>query len=208
MPTGTDLPGSLEEARALTLHDNAELRAAHHREVAARRAIAKVEADLLPQASLNASYGRTYSSPPLLTDNGDAQLTVQVVLPISIGGEGLARSRQARITLRQRRQESIAKRAEVTAGIGSAWAALTAARQGKEFGHAASTSSEQALRGVRAQRLAGDKTLLDVLNAEQELVETKLQELRSRSDLVVSTYAILATIGKLSAVAAGSPASP
>jgi len=189
------VPHSLPDAKVMALRGNPEILATRHRERAARSTIGKVDADFLPQANLSASYGRTYSNPPLVTDTGDAQVTVQVTLPISIGGESLARSRQARLILRQRSREVTAKRAEVVAQLAAAWAALSAAHQQTELSHTASAASERALQGVRRQREAGDKTALDVLNSEQDLIETKLREIKSRTDLLVSAYSVLAGAG-------------
>jgi outer membrane protein len=189
------LPQSLQAAQAQATQHNPEIFAALHREQAAKRAFEKVKADLLPQVTLDASYGRTYSNPVAVTDAGDAQLTVHVTLPISLGGETIAKLRQANFVLRQRRQETVAKRSDVTAQLASTWSTLAGLRKQAEFSRAAAAATKRALRGIRVQRKAGDKTALDVLNAEQDLVQAQLQAIQTRDDLVVSAYALLTAMG-------------
>jgi outer membrane protein len=193
------LPNTLAAAQALVWRGNPEIRTALSRERAASRAVDKMKADFLPQVSLEASYGRTYSNPPAVTDGGDAQLTVEVSLPISIGGETLARLRQAEFTWQQRRQEVAAKRREIAAQLASNWSALAALRRQAELSRMAAISSARALHGIHEQREAGEATALDVIKAEQTLLEAKLREIRSRNDLIVSAYTLLARIGTLPA---------
>ena len=196
-PTAPDatLPASLEQGLSVALQANPSVLAALCRERSARSTVGKAEADFLPQVGLRAAYSRTYSQPAVITDGGDAQLTVQVTLPISVGGETLARVRQARAVLRQRLQETAARKAEIRALLRSSWAKLVAARQRVKLNRTAVEASEQALAGIRAQRKVGERTTLDVLNAQRDLIEIRQQQLQSRGDLLVAAYEILADTG-------------
>ena len=193
------LPSSLPQAQSVVVQSHPEFTAALHRVNAARRAVEKVKADFLPQVSLDATYARTYSNPAQITDTGNGEVSVQVALPVSLGGETIAKLRQANFVLRQRLDEAAAKRRELVAQVASIWSGLAGLRKQVELNHRSAVSSEQALRGLRVQRKAGEKTELDVLNAEADLVQAKLSEIRSRSDLVVAAYALLAGTGKLGA---------
>jgi len=192
------LPADLDLAKSDAIRNHPELGAARRRAKAATFAIDRVTADFLPQVSLNASYGRTYSNPPAVTDNGDAQLTAQVSLPISLGGEAIAKLRQAKFVLRQRKQDVAAKQREIAAQLSAAWSALANLRKQTAFSRAAVTSTGRALQGIRQQREMGEATALDVINAEQALADARLQEIRSSGDLVVAAYEVLAATGGLS----------
>jgi outer membrane protein len=191
------LPRSLEEARLEVLRINPEIKVALHRERAARQAIAKASADFYPQAYLDAGYDRTSGTPQTVDNGDDAQITLRVALPITLGGETMARSRQARFLWQQRLQETIAKRLEMRSLIDLLWANLLAIRQQIGYNHAGAQSSQRALKGVREQRKVGDKTALDELDTERDYVESRLRELRSRFGLVEAAYSVLATIGNV-----------
>jgi len=197
-PPDAALPNALAQVMSIVLQSNPALIATRYRELAAKHDIDRVRADLFPQVSLDASYGRTYSNPAETTDSGDAQLTVQVSLPISLGGETIARLRQANFTWRQRKQDSAAKRAEIVAQARSHWSATLGLREQARLSQIAAAASERAWRGIRKQRQAGEKTALDLINAEEEMVEAKLKAVRSKNDLVVAAYSLLADLGSLS----------
>ena len=191
----TGLPFSLDRALELAAHDNPAISAARHRELAARRTIAKIEADYLPRIDLRVSYNRSFDNPATVSDPNAAEVLVQASLPISVGGETLARARQARATLRQRQQETRARIAEVRAQVRSAWARLAAARERAKLGAAGVSSGETVLAGVRIQRKAGDKTTLDVINAQRDLVMMKQQQIETRSELIIAAYEVLTWSG-------------
>ena len=198
------LPGSLSQAQAATVHSHPEIAAAFHRVNAARADVERVKADLLPKVSLDATFARTYSNPAQVTDAGDGQVSVEVTLPISLGGETIAKLRQANFVLRQRQDEAASKRRELSAQVASDWSGLAGLRKQVDLYHRAAVASERALRGLRIQRKSGEKTALDVLNAEADLVQAKLSENRSRTDLIVSAYELLAGTGRLAAEAGAS----
>jgi outer membrane protein len=80
----------------------------------------------------------------------------------------------------------------------SAWAQLTAARAQLESDQAAVTAARTALTGVREEQKVGQRTILDVLNAEQEFLTAQVQLETTRRNLVVTSYLVLQSVGRLS----------
>ena len=94
-------------------------------------------------------------------------------------------------------QEIEQARAEVLAQVVTAWSQLIAARAQLESDQASVAANRIALAGVREEERVGQRTLLDVLNAEQELVNSEVNFVTTKRNLVVASYNVLATIGRL-----------
>jgi outer membrane protein len=110
-----------------------------------------------------------------------------------------ARVRQAKHTHVSRLQEVEQARTENQALVVSAWSQLIAARAQLESDQVQVTASRTALTGVREEERVGQRTLLDVLNAEQELLNAEVQLATTRRNLVVASYGVLSTVGRLTA---------
>jgi outer membrane protein len=81
----------------------------------------------------------------------------------------------------------------------SAWAQLEAARAQLESDKVAVQSNKVALQGVREEEKVGQRTLLDVLNAELEYLNSQVNLETDRRNLVVAAYSVLSAMGRLDA---------
>jgi outer membrane protein len=97
----------------------------------------------------------------------------------------------------QRLQEIEQARTEVQAQVVTAWAQLQAAQAAVESDRSAVDANRIALAGVREEERVGQRTLLDVLNAEQELLNSEVNLVTDQRNVVVSSYTLLSTIGRL-----------
>ncbi len=135
-----------------------------------------------------------------IIDEAEAtSVTGRVTVPFYEGGEVRARVRQAKQIHVSRLQEIEQARTENQAIVVSAWSQLIAARAQLESDQVQVTASRTALTGVREEERVGQRTLLDVLNAEQELLNAEVQLATTRRNLVVASYGVLATVGRLTA---------
>ena len=107
--------------------------------------------------------------------------------------------RQAKHTHIQRLQEIEQARTEVQAQVVTAWSQLQAAQAAVESDQASVDANRIALAGVREEERVGQRTLLDVLNAEQELLNSEVTLATDRRNLVVASYTVLSTVGRLNA---------
>jgi outer membrane protein len=81
----------------------------------------------------------------------------------------------------------------------AAWSRLVAAKAAVESDQTAVNANRIALAGVREEERVGQRTLLDVLNAEQELLNSQVNLVSDQHDVVVASYTVLSTIGRLNA---------
>jgi outer membrane protein len=127
-----------------------------------------------------------------------ASLAAQLTVPIYQGGAEYSAIRQSKETLGQRRLDLDAARDQVQATVVQSWGQLEAAKAQINATTAQVTAAEVALNGVREEARVGQRTTLDVLNAQQALVNARVALVTAQRDRVVASYAVLAAIGSLS----------
>jgi outer membrane protein len=120
-------------------------------------------------------------------------------VPIYEGGQVYSRTRQAKETAGQRRIDVDTQRDTVRAAVVSAWGGLEAAKAQIIAAQAQVQAAETALSGVREEAKVGQRTTLDVLNAQQELVSARSTLVTAQRDRVVASYSVLSAVGRLSA---------
>jgi outer membrane protein len=199
-PQATRLvPGALGTSIEISARESPNVVAALYLEQAARHAVDRIRGELLPEVNLEASYGRRFD-PSTSTESTEATtVTGRLTVPFYTGGEVEARVRQAKHTHVSRLQEIEQARTEVQAQVVAAWSQLVAAKAQLESDQASVDANRIALAGVREEERVGQRTLLDVLNAEQELLNSEVNLVTTKRNLVVASYALLATIGRLNA---------
>ncbi len=147
-------------------------------------------------ASANQQYGSTGAVSLLQTFN--ASVGAQLNVPVYQGGAEYAVIRQAKETLSQRRTDLDTARDQAQQTVGQAWGQLQAAKAQIDSAQYAVKGAESALNGVREEALLGQRTTLDVLNAQQELVNARISLVSVQRDRVVASYTLLAAVGRLS----------
>lgn len=193
------LPASYEEAIRIAGEESPNVVGALYREEAARHSVDLVRGELMPEVNLEASYGRQYDGSAYLQEQETGTLTGRITMPFYEGGEVHARVRQAKHTHVSRLQEIEQARTEANAQVATAWSRLMAARAQLQSDKVQVEANRVALEGVREEEKVGQRTLLDVLNAEQELLDAQVTLAMTKHDLVVANYAVLTAIGRLTA---------
>ena len=138
---------------------------------------------------------------PAAVDQLTGTVLGRVTVPIYQGGAEYSIIRQSKETLGQRRIELDVQRDLVRATVVQAWGQLEATKAQIIAAQAQVTATEVALNGVREEARVGQRTTLDVLNAQQELVNARVALVTAQRDRVVASYTLLAAVGRL--VAAG-----
>ncbi len=158
------------------------------------------EAALYPVLSLNGSFQKSYGSATQLSslESLSGSVIGQVSVPIYQGGAEYASIRQAKETLGQRRLDLDTARLSVQQNVTQSWGQLEAAKAQVDANVANVTSNEIALDGVREEARVGQRTTLDVLNAQQALVQARTALVQAQHDRIVASYAVLAAVGSLS----------
>jgi outer membrane protein len=120
-----------------------------------------------------------------------------LTVPIYTSGEVQARVRQAKHTHVSRIQEIEQNRADVQSQVVTAWSQLLAARAQLQSDRAQVAALSTALAGVREEEKVGQRTLLDILNAEQELLNAQVSLANTQRNIVVTSYSVMSTVGRL-----------
>ncbi len=191
------LPKSLEEAISISARENPAVAGSLYREQAARHNVDKVWGELLPEVRLEAQYSQRYDASRFTDENETTTVQGRVIVPIYPAGEVQARVRQSKHTHVSRLQEIEQARTETQAIVVSTWSQLIAGRGQLESDQVQVNATRTALAGVREEERVGQRTLLDVLNAEQEALNAEVQFVTTRRNVVVSAYNVISAIGRL-----------
>jgi outer membrane protein len=158
------------------------------------------EGALSPVLSAVGTVQKNFGSTQTLAvlEQTQASLAAQLTVPIYQGGSEYAAIRQAKETLGQRRLDLDTARDQVQATVTQAWGQLEAAKAQIDATQSQVTAAEVALNGVREEARVGQRTTLDVLNAQQDLVNARVALVTAQRDRVVASYTVLAATGALS----------
>ncbi|MFC7052804.1 TolC family outer membrane protein [Hansschlegelia quercus] len=193
------LPKSLNEAINLSQAQHPAILAAFHGVDAANLQIRVFEADLYPQVGLEAAFQRRYDSSSQITRTTDASVVGRLTFPIYQGGLVSSRVRQAKETAGQRRLEADISRDQVRQAAVSAWGQLQSATSQIQSAQAQIKANQTALNGVREEAKVGQRTTLDVLNAQQAVLNARITLIQAQRDRVVAAYALMSAVGWLTA---------
>jgi len=197
------LPNSLEEAKNIGGQENPAVVSALYLEQASRFGVDRIRGELLPSVQLEASYSDRFDSSPTIDESESAVVTGRLRVPIYEGGEVYARVRQQKHIHVSRLQEIEQARSEAEALVVAAWSQVQAAQAQVQSDQSQVSANTTALTGVREEERVGQRTLLDVLNAEVELLNSQVQLVSTRRNVVVSSYTLLSAVGRLDAINLG-----
>jgi outer membrane protein len=191
------LPKTLAEAVAVAQRESPLVIGALYREQAARHGVARERSELLPRLDLQGGYQRSYNGSEDTDRSDTAELFGRLQVPLYQGGGQRARVRQAKHVHVGRLQEVETARRRALADLRAAWAGLMTSRKKTAIDRQRISFAVSALKGVREEERVGQRTLLDVLNAEEELFQARSSLEQNFRDTVVSHYEVLRALGRL-----------
>ena len=197
-PVDRFLPKSLPTAVELSLIENPNVTAAMFGVDVNFLQVKIAEGALLPSVSLVASAQEAYEQTLITPKQFTASAVAQVSVPIYQGGGEYSLIRQSKENVAQQRLNLDQVRDQTRANTVTAWGQLEAGKATVSSAQAQVTASEIALNGVREEAKAGQRTTLDVLNAQQTLVNARVALVTAQHDRVVASYAVLNAVGRLS----------
>jgi len=198
-PVAKRLPVTIEEAFKVGDSENPQLIATRHNVEIAETQVRLVEGEFKPSLDLQGSATQGWES-KLPGDSGlDLRVLGQLSMPIYEAGEISARARAAKETLGQRRLESDSARDQVRSGVAAAWSQYETANARVKSAKAQIAAATIALNGVQEEAKVGQRTTLDVLISDQNLLSARVNLVTAQRDRVVSSYQLLAAVGRLSA---------
>jgi outer membrane protein len=207
----TQLPGTEDETLAQALRQNPVLVAAKETERAADYAVDDAIGALAPQLSLQGQYFTERDSLSSIVGSfgpggpsGNAMIRTTAILaelnvPIYQGGADEATVRQQKELHSQAQLNSVYAERQVRDNVRSAWSAFQSAEATIASNESSVTANQLAFEGVSKEQQVGGRTILDVLNAEQELLNAQVAVVTSQRNAIVAAYALLAASGRLTA---------
>ncbi len=198
------LPETVELAVGTALHDNPDLIGAQERARAAGLDIRVASSSRLPRLELFTNGGVTdflgtagSLIPTLPADQRQtsAQAGVRATIPLFQGGRPAALERQAQARSAAALETVVATERDVVATVRTSYAAWQAANEIIVSSQAAVAAAELSLEGVRAENTVGNRTILDILDAQQELFRTQVQLVTARRNAYVAGFNLIAAMG-------------
>jgi len=165
------------------------------------------EGALYPVVTLTGSVQRSHDVTGNIPEQFQALGTLAVTVPIYQGGAEYSTIRQSKELVGQRRLDLATNRDQARANVVQAWGQLEAAKAQIQAAQEQVTASEVALNGVREEARVGQRTTLDVLNAQQALVNARVTLVTAQRDRVVASYTLLFAVGRLGPQTLGLPTS-
>jgi len=198
-PVDRLLPRAREEAMATSRRENPMIVGASYDVDAAEVAVKVAEGALLATVNVQANVSRSVDGDTTLgsTATNQASVIAQATVPVYDGGLAASQVRQSKETLGQIRAVLDQVRLQNDAAVAIAWVTNEGAKIAVRAGEAEVKASTVALAGVQKEHAAGQRTTLDVLNSEQDLISARGRLISAQRDRVVASYTLLGAIGRL-----------
>jgi outer membrane protein len=190
---------SEKEANDLAAVNNPNVIAAAFSDAAARDAVDVAFAALMPTVSLQGIATRQDNSTERDTRSSGEEVLLSLTVPIYQGGSEYSAVRQARQSEQQARKTLDDQRRQAVQAASQAWENLVASRSTIVSDQAAIRADEIALDGVEREALLGSRTTLDVLNAEQTLLQARTTLVQNLASLVIYSFQVAQATGRLTA---------
>ncbi len=198
-PASSGLPRNLDSAVQVAVTEHPSVKAALHAVDAAGYQVDEAQGTLLPGVTIKGSFGRSGSDEAGTSgvDVNSSSITAQLTIPIYQGGAEYGRVRQAKENLGAQQIRVDSARAQIQQMVVAAYAQLEAAQAAISANQQQLKAAKLALEGVIEERNVGQATTLDVLNAQQQVLNAKESLAQSGRNAVVSSYSALAAMGRL-----------
>ena len=200
------LPENLDAALEIAVAESPSVKAARFNEEAARYAINSAKGTLLPSLGVRAAYNRqegiqrdNTASATVDTIQNSRSVSIQLSVPLYNGGARHSNVRRAKQVRSQRMMEIYQAERVAQEGVLVAWDNHRASKGQILSTEAQVRANEIALEGVRQEAYVGSRTTLDVLNAEQELLNARVSLVRAQRNESVAAYSLVSSLGRLTA---------
>lgn len=202
------LPASESAAQQIAEINNPIIIAAQFDLSAARADVDVQTSALLPRLTVSGELTYTDEPNQVLDWQRDASIGANLRVPLYQGGGEYARVRQAKQTVRQRRDDLEAAFRAVRNEVTAAWQALLTATTQIDSISAQVEANEIAVEGSRQEALVGQRTTLDVLDQESDLFQSQVDLVRARADQIIASYRVKAAVGELTVAGIDLPVEP
>ncbi|MCA1391003.1 MULTISPECIES: TolC family outer membrane protein [Bradyrhizobium] len=193
------LPKSREDAMTMAIRQHPAVMAASFDVDVASTNIRIAEGTLLPSATIQGSASKSRNNDPALSTLAEDQASIvaNVTAPIYDGGQAAAQTRQAKEITAQSRLVLDQVRNQARTAAVSAWVANEGAKITVSASESEVKAATVALQGVQREAAGGQRTTVDVLNSQADLIQAKARLIGAQRDRVIASYTLLSAIGHL-----------
>ena len=199
MPVDRLAPVTQIAAVDTAVHEHPAILGAGYDVDVAQTTIKVAESALLPTVSAQVSASRTRDTDTSLTTTATDQASIlgQVNVPIYDGGTAASQTRQAKEMASQSRLVLEQVRNQARTAVVSAWVTNEGTKIALKAAESEVHAADVALQGVRREAQGGQRTTIDVLNAQQDLTNARARQITSQRDRVIASYTLLSSVGRL-----------
>ena len=189
------MPASIETAG----HEHPAVLGAGYDVDVAQTTIKVAEGSLLPTVAVQASASRSKDSDSTLSTFATDQASIlgQINVPIYDGGTAASQTRQAKELASQSRLVLEQVRNQSRTAVVSAWVSNEGTKVALTAAESEVKAADVALQGVRREAAGGQRTTIDVLNAQQDLTSARSRQIQAQHDRVIASYTLLSAVGRL-----------
>ena len=181
--------------KALQMHP--DLRASRANDKAADYAVKSAQGAFLPTLDLNGEISENFASSAAETNKSDRSVSLRLSLPLFDGGARSAEVEKARAARSQQVHQTNALRARIKAGAREQYLRYRASVASLRQATAEVKASSSLLRGIKMEEKAGQRSYLDILDAEVSQLDARELEIYSQADTIIAIYSYLAATGQL-----------
>lgn len=207
-PPLPNLPKTPDEAADIALANNPDLMASKDRSRAAEYDIKLARAARKPRletyaqgryVNFHGTLGGAIAGATFIQEQSTAEAGIRATIPIYQGGRPSAQIRQAQARSSQAYEQEILTERSIIAQTRAAFSSWRASERVIQSSERAMAAAALSLEGVRAENTVGNRTILDILNAEQELLNAQVQLVTARRNAYVAGFSLLAAMGRAEA---------
>jgi TolC family type I secretion outer membrane protein len=199
VPFIENMPATLDQAISVALERNPSLRAATNSERASAFDVAQKRGSILPTLKISGDLSHSEEASSATSESDSASITATLSIPLYQSGSEYSDVRKSLQTNNQKRIQVEESRRSVIEDVTQAWERLSTASARIRSRADEVAAAEIALEGVRQEAEVGSRTVLDVLNAEQELLDARVSLVSGERDEYVAAFELRSAIGRLSA---------
>jgi len=193
------IPSTLNSAIEKTKRNNFSILRARYLERAAGNKVRVISGELLPTVSINGSLEANDETTNDRSANEKMSITAKISMPLYSSGSVRSRIRAAKQTVSQRRDEYSQAVRDAVQNTTAAWQTLETGRAQIRAYSQSVKAAEIALDGLREEAKVGSRTLLDVLDAEQELLDARVGLVTAKRDEIIASFELRRALGDLTA---------
>ena len=198
-PVDRLIPTTQVAAVDTAIHEHPAILGAGYDVDVATTSIKLAESALLPTVTVQGNVSRQVQTDTSLTTTATDQASVigQINVPIYDGGTAASQTRQAKEVMSQSRMVLEQVRNQSRTAVVSAWVSNEGTKVALRAVESEVHAADVALQGVRREAAGGQRTTIDVLNAQQELTNARSRQILAQRDRVIASYTLLSAVGRL-----------